>query len=105
MNREVFYMAHPVSQPPGQMIQNLSHAKKCLVWLQENDRNHVYIAPWISEVEASIKGRINTTYDQALLDDEEVVRHCDGLVLWGMHGVTPGMQRELNVMQEIGGKV
>lgn len=100
MSRKVFYMAHPVSQPPGQMRQNLAHAKQCLIWLQEHDREHVYIAPWIPEVEASIKGKINTTYEQALQDDEEVVRHCDGLVLWGMHGITPGMQRELTVMKE-----
>lgn len=110
MSRPVFYMAHPVSENmdglrgPQYYAMNVRNARRWLAWLQENDRTRVYMAPWISEVEAFIKGHIKTTYDQALADDEEIVSRCDGIILVGGR-VTLGMARELDRMNSCEGQV
>lgn len=101
--RPVFYMAHPVSEDidtgirgPENFKPNIKRAFAWLAWLMANDRTRVYIAPWISEVQLVDDGVLVTTYDEALRDDEEVVRRVDGLILVGGK-ITEGMRRELEV--------
>jgi hypothetical protein len=98
--RPVFYMAHPVSEDietgvrgPENFKPNCKKALAWLAWFMANDRTRVYIAPWLSEVQLVDDGMLVTTYDEALRDDEEVVRRVDGLILVGGK-ITEGMRRE-----------
>jgi hypothetical protein len=94
--RAVYYLAHPVRTGPG-LTENLSNAREWLRWLFENDPTRAYIAPWIAEVEAWMSaGRAEDPgiVERALLDDEAVVQHCDGLIAVGGYGFTAGMERE-----------
>jgi hypothetical protein len=113
--RDVFYMAHPVSQDvklgsptygergPQFFRENIDNAKLWMAWLMENDRSRVYIAPWITEVQLVDENMMTTTYDEALLDDEEVVRRLDGIILVG-GTITQGMARERVVNETRGNK-
>jgi len=101
--RPVFYMAHPVtenidtgSRGPENFKTNIARAKKWLAWFMLNDRSRVYIAPWIVEVQLVDEGVLFTSYEEALRDDEEVVRRVDGLVMVGGK-ITEGMRREFDV--------
>ncbi len=102
--REVYYLAHPVRTGPG-LAENLANARRWLRWLFENDPTRAYIAPWIAEVESWIEaGQAEdpTIVEKALLDDEAVVAHCDGLVAVGGYGFTAGMARERDVNLKVG---
>lgn len=113
--RPVWYMAHPVSEdvdPTSPTFgerharhfrKNIDNAKLWLAWLMENDRSRVYIAPWIVEVQLVDESLMVTTYDEALLDDEEVVRRLDGIILVGGK-ITQGMARERVVNETRGNK-
>jgi hypothetical protein len=107
MTRDVFYMAHPVSQDVNSgergeqyFRKNVSNAKRWLKWLMENDRTRVYSAPWIIEVELAINNHLTTTYAEALADDREVVARFDGIILVG-GAITLGMQEELDVAKAL----
>lgn len=98
--RNVFYIAHPVA-PDYHSGSNVAKARRWWSWLSQNDRTRVYIAPWIVEVEQCIRQRVQTNYEQALLDDMEVVRRCDGIILCGPK-ISSGMQKELDCATECG---
>jgi hypothetical protein len=102
MRKPLFYMAHPVSidaltreKGTHNFLPNVTRAKKWLTWFLENDRTRVYIAPWITEVELSAKGKHHITYGDALSDDLCVVEHCDGIILVGGM-ISNGMKMELD---------
>lgn len=111
--RPVWYMAHPVSQDvdpasetfgkrgPQFFRRNIDNAKLWLAWLMSNDRSRVYIAPWITEVQLVDENMMTTTYDEALLDDEEIVRRLDGIILVG-GAITEGMARERRINELYG---
>lgn len=111
--RPVWYVAHPVSQDvdpnsptfgergPQHFQKNIDNAKLWMAWLMENDRTRVYIAPWITEVELVNTGLLVTSYDEALNDDEEVVRRLNGIIMVG-GAITTGMNRE-RVVNELQG--
>lgn len=106
--RPVWYIAHPVSQDVDpnsptygerniiHFQKNVDNAKRWYAWLTDNDKTRVYIAPWIIEVELVNAGLLTTTYDEAINNDEEVVRRLDGLILVG-GAITEGMRRERQV--------
>lgn len=113
--RPVWYMAHPVSQDadpasptfgerhPRHFSKNVDNAKLWIAWLMENDRSRVYIAPWIVEVQLVDENMMTTTYEDALMDDEEVVKRLDGIILVG-GVITSGMARERAVNETRGNK-
>lgn len=95
--KKVLYLAHPVS---GDMLGN---ALRAVQWVKFFHTNHPYvivIAPWVAEVlgflgtDALPEGSTAPgAFDRVLPDDEEIVRHCDGVV--GVGGrLSPGMVRE-----------
>lgn len=89
--KPVFYMAHPVT---GDIEENVRNAIKWIRWLTLEHPDRVYIAPWIAEVQAFLTTKMTPEfYDRVLSDDEEVVRHCDGILLVGGR-ISVGMARE-----------
>jgi hypothetical protein len=79
--KEVFYVAHPVS---GDAKGNAFKAIEWVRWLTLNDPSRVYVAPWVAEVLAFVDDVIEPSfYDRVLADDQDVVRHLDGVLLVG----------------------
>lgn len=93
MSKKVFYVAHPVSGDP---LGNCDKVCAWIKWLTLNVPEHIFIAPWVAEVRAfADENALPEFYDRVLADDQEVVRHCDGILLVGGK-VSRGMQLELD---------
>lgn len=91
--KEVFYLAHPVSGDP---LGNCEKAEAWIRWLTLNEPSRVYVAPWVAEVRAfAAENNLPTFYDRVLADDQDVVRHLDGILLVG-GTISKGMQLELD---------
>lgn len=92
----VFYVAHPVTTDARFTLDdNLSNVEHWIHWLTLAHPEIVFIAPWVAEVRAFRNENVDASfYDRVLSDDEEVVRHCDGIILTGGK-VSTGMRREL----------
>lgn len=93
--KKVFYIAHPVS---GDVKGNIAKVLAWVKWLTAVDPSRVYIAPWVAEVLAFDDGQeIDPAfYDRVLSDDEDVVRHLDGVLICG------GRLRPNGTLQSIG---
>lgn len=97
--KEVFYVAHPVS---GDIDANIANVIGWIHWLTVNDPSRIYIAPWIPEVLAFkddplVVQKNQATkdfYDRVLADDMTVVGKLDGILLVGGR-ISEGMSREL----------
>jgi hypothetical protein len=91
MNKEVWYLAHPVSGAPRE------NAHKAIAWIKYLTLEYperIFIAPWVAEVLAFADDVVDPAfYDRVLSDDEQVVARCDGVLMVGTH-VSPGMARE-----------
>lgn len=97
--KKVFYLAHPVTGDP---LGNCDKASAWIKWLTLNEPSRVYIAPWVAEVRAfAEENALPEFYDRVLADDQEVVRHCDGIMLVGGR-ISRGMQLELDAAREAG---
>lgn len=89
--KKVYYLAHPVS---GNPTGNAYKAIEWIRWLTLNHPQKVFVAPWVAEVLAFAGEVIDPAfYDRVLSDDEEVVRHLDGILLVG-GTISTGMARE-----------
>lgn len=100
--KPVYYLAHPVTGDP---VGNCWKAIAWIHWLTLNHPEKVFVAPWVAEVLAfSNENNDKAFYDRVLSDDEEVVRHLDGILLVGGN-VSGGMMRELDAAIEAGKKV
>lgn len=92
MGKPVFYVAHPVSGDP---VANAYKTIAWVKWLTLNDTDRIYIAPWVAEVLAFANDIVDPAfYDRVLSDDEEVVKHLDGLLMVG-GTISTGMRREM----------
>lgn len=93
--KKVIYLAHPVS---GDVRSNVEKALGWIRWLTKVDPSRVYIAPWIAEVTAFIdQDPVDPEfYDRVLSDDEDVVRHLDGVLIAG------GRLRPNGTLQSVG---
>jgi hypothetical protein len=97
--KAVYYVAHPVS---GDAVGNAHNAIAWVKWLTLNDPSRVYIAPWVAEVLAFADDIIEPEfYDRVLADDQDVVRHLDGVILVG-GTVSKGMLLECDAAIEKG---
>ena len=97
MSKKVFYLAHPVTGDP---LGNCIKAEAWIRWLTLNVPEHIFTAPWVAEVRAfADENALPEFYDRVLADDQEVVRHCDGILLVGGK-VSKGMQLELDAAME-----
>ena len=99
MSKKVFYVAHPVSGDP---VGNCGKVCVWIAWLTLVDPSRIFIAPWVAEVMGFHNLEVTPEfYDRVLSDDQEVVRHCDGIILLGGR-VSRGMALELEAAQEAG---
>lgn len=96
--KEVFYVAHPVS---GDIKENVANVVAWIKWLTLNDPSRVYIAPWVAEVMAfEGAGEIDPGfYDRVLADDVTVVRKLNGVLMVGGK-ISRGMGIERDGMRE-----
>jgi hypothetical protein len=102
IRKEVFYVAHPVTGDP---VGNCWKAIGWIHWLTLNHPDRVYIAPWVAEVLAFSNENADAAfYDRVLSDDEEVVRHLDGILLVG-GTISRGMMREADAALAAGKKI
>jgi hypothetical protein len=102
--KEVYYLAHPVTGDPE---GNAYKAIAWIHWLTLADPDRIYVAPWVAEVLAfkSDIGKLDKSfYDRVLADDQEVVRHLDGVLLVG-GAISYGMSLELDAAIAAGKKV
>lgn len=107
MSKPVIYVAHPVTGDPE------GNCAKVLSWLRfltEVDPTRVYIAPWVAEVLAHLNMTIKPEfYDRVISDDEDVVRHLDGVVVLNadpsksLLKTSTGMSREVMANAFAGG--
>lgn len=93
--KQVIYIAHPVS---GDVRANVDKVLGWVRWLTKVDPSRVYVAPWVAEVLAFVdEGDIDPAfYDRVLGDDEDVVRHLDGVLICG------GRTRPNGTLQSVG---
>lgn len=99
MSKQVFYVAHPVSGDP---VGNCGKVCVWIAWLTLVDPTRIFIAPWVAEVMGFVNTKVTPEfYDRVLADDQEVVRHCDGIILLGGH-VSRGMALELEAARAAG---
>lgn len=79
--KEVYYVAHPVTGDP---VGNAYKTIAWIRWLTLNDPSRVYVAPWVAEVLAFAQENCDPAfYARVLADDQDVVRHLDGVLLVG----------------------
>lgn len=102
-HKHVFYVAHPVTTDNRYTIEeNLRNVIGWIRYMTLADPSRVYIAPWVAEVQAFLDENMDPAfYDRVLSDDEEVVRHLDGILLIGGK-VSTGMARELAAARDAG---
>lgn len=87
----IWYMAHPVG---GDVLANLSRAKRWLAWLQaQMPIDVVVIAPWITAIEVGADDGDPAQRERGLRGDCALVRRCDGVFLVGGR-ISEGMARE-----------
>jgi hypothetical protein len=91
VSRRVLYLAHPLA---GDITHNLASVRVWHRFLMERELDAAIIAPWIAAVEAGADDHDLAARERGLLDAEEIVQRCDGIVLCGER-VSKGMQREL----------
>ena len=97
--KPVFYVAHPVTGDPR---GNAYRAIAWIKWLTLNDPSRVYVAPWVAEVLAFADENADPSfYARVLADDQDVVRHLDGVLLVG-GAVSRGMALERDAAVERG---
>jgi hypothetical protein len=95
--KEVYYLAHPVSDDPEGNVKN---TLAWLAWLEEYVPSKIFIAPWVGLVMTYFGRDVSQeVYDRALADDCEVVRRCDGVLMVGGR-VSKGMALEAAAAQE-----
>lgn len=100
--KEVFYLAHPVTGNPR---GNCLKAIDWIHWLTLQHPDKVFVAPWVAEVLAFANENADPSfYARVLADDQDVVRHLDGILLVGGR-VSTGMQLELDAALAAGKKV
>lgn len=97
--KPVLYLAHPVS---GDMRGNARRAIDWIRWFHERHPEVIVVAPWVAEVLAFADSKPDAAgpcatcpgnFERVIPDDEEIVRHLDGVVMVGGR-VSPGMARE-----------
>lgn len=93
--KEVFYVAHPVS---GDVKANIANVVAWIKWLTLHDPSRIYIAPWVAEV-LSFEGEIvdEAFYARVLADDVTVLRKLNGILMVGGH-ISRGMGIERDGM-------
>jgi hypothetical protein len=97
--RRLLYMAHPVR---GDIPANAARARRWLRWLYGRFPRDVVIAPWLLELEVvPLADHVEAEREEALLRDQVVVAHCDGIVLVGGR-LSHGMAREAAAAAEAG---
>lgn len=103
MSKPVFYVAHPVTTDSKYTLdENLVNVQAWIRWLTLAYPEYIFIAPWVAEVLAFKTENMDPDfYDRVLSDDEEVVRHLDGILLVGGK-VSTGMGREDRVARAAG---
>lgn len=95
--KPVYYVAHPVTGDPE---GNAYKAIAWIHWLTLNDPSRVYVAPWVAEVLAFARENAAPEfYARVLADDQDVVRHLDGVLMVGGK-VSRGMALESDAARE-----
>lgn len=84
--KQQWYIAHPVSGTPEEVVANIASAIAWTRWLCDNIPERIYAAPWLGQVQAyQDTGEPITEefYARCLLDDCAMVARYDGVLCVG----------------------
>lgn len=84
--KDIWYIAHPVSGTPEEVVANIDNAIAWTKWLTDNIPERIYTAPWLGQVIAYQRTGAPISkafYDRCIEDDCRMVQRYDGVFLCG----------------------